>query len=210
MQSKPLILTFLLAIGFSFPNCYPGDDCNCDPLEGEYFDVKGIAKLVNYKKRGTCCADALMEGETVRFADYSKLSIQFEVDYHSSNLLPRPSWDFSLMNEALACSCIVNGESGSKDERLAGLTVLTLNDFDAGHMANDTLNDLLQTWRSPNDLVGLDAFLEQDTALLSDQSISLRLTKAPETNKEFKVKIILDLSTGERYEGVSEAIVVEE
>ncbi len=149
MKSKPLLLTLLLAIGFSFPNCHRGDDgfdCNCSPFEGDYFDVKGILEIVNYKERGTCCADALKENDTVRFSDYDFLSIKFDVDYHSSNLLRRRTWDFSLMNEALACSCLTSGWLGSKEEQLDSISIITLNDFDAEHLANRSINDLMQTY----------------------------------------------------------------
>lgn len=199
-------MTILLAIGLGFPNC---DDCKCDPVEGEYFDVQGISRLVNYKKRGTCCADALKEGDAIKLSQYSGLSINLDVNYISNNMKHQCKWDFSLINEALACECVYNGWLGSKEEKLDDLTIITLNDFDAEHMANDTINDLMTISKYP-DILDLNDFLSQDTALLDYESISVKLKKAPAANKEFKVKVIITLSTGEIYDAESTPIIFED
>ena len=71
--------------GFAFQNCNPFEvDCNCPPFLGDYFDIQGI-ELINYKKRGECCVDKILGNEEVKFSDYHGLTIDYVVEYHTSN-----------------------------------------------------------------------------------------------------------------------------
>lgn len=194
MTLKRTVLTALLATGFTLQNC---DPCDCPSFLGDFFDIKGI-ELANYKKRGTCCADKLSANETVNFSDYYGLTLHYTVEYFGSTDRPE-STGFSLLNTALACSCAENGARGSKDERLNTLTILSLNDFDTDHRANDTINDLFDV-KFDNKIQDLNEYLQQDTALIMSQGLNLKLKKAPILNDTFKVKVILALSTKETYE----------
>ncbi len=207
MKIKTYILTLILAIGFTFQNCDPfGDDCDCPPFLGNYFDIRGI-ELINYKKRGDCCADIIAENEEVYFSEYHGLTIDYIVEYHSNSYKQKNAWNFSLMNTALACSCPENGWEGSKDEKLDLLTIITLNDFDDEHIANDTINDLFEA-RFHNQTIDLNEYLQQDTTLMLFEDFGLKLKKAPELNEEFKIKVIMELSTNETYEAESVPIKI--
>lgn len=199
MKRKTIILTIGLSIGFALSNC-----CDCPPYL-EFFDIQGV-EVLNLKKREGSGIEALSENEQVSFSNYSSLIIDFQVEYHSSNC-NHNKWNFSLMNSALACSCNFDGESGSKEEKLNSLTILTLNDFDPDHLANDTINDLFDV-SIFREVIDLEAFIQQDTSLIEEESISLFLKKAPELNNEFKVKVILELSTNEKYEAESLPILI--
>ena len=99
-----------------------------------------------------------------------------------------------------ACTPLEPGDEGSKTEKLNSLNIITLNDFDVEHLANDTINDLFQTKIHHADMIDLEEYLAQDTSLIKHQYLELHLKKAPELDHEFKVKVIVDLSTDETYE----------
>jgi len=200
MRRKTFFLTLLLVTGFTFQNCDPFD-CNCPPFSGGYFDIQGI-DLINYKKRGNSSVDKLLENEEVKFSDYSGLTIDYIVEYHSNNCHQKKTWDFSIMNSALACSCLENGWEGSKEEKINSLTILTLNDFDTEHRANDTINELLDIGFHC-ETFDLNEYLLQDTSNIEFEDLILKLKVAPELNNEFKVKVIMELSTNEIYESES-------
>ena len=104
----------ILFLGFTFQNCNKEEDnidCGCPPLKGEYFDINGI-EIINYKKRGDCCADKMDINTSVELDKYY-FSINYLVDYLSYQR--NNYWNFSTINSAYACSCIFNGELGVKN-----------------------------------------------------------------------------------------------
>ncbi len=197
MKSKAILLTTLLTIGFTFQNCM--NKCDCPRIDGLFFDIKGIA-LSNIPSK-----------EKVDFENYFGINLAYQVDFITSVDEKNQPWNFSLMNTALACDCVFNGISGSKNENLDNVTVITLNDFDSEHLANDTINDLMQVRVGEFNLVDLNQYLEQDSMLIPKVNfeLGLMLKKAPELNKKFEVKIIVDLSTTESYEATSQPITID-
>ncbi len=201
---KTIGLTVFLIIGFTFQNCDPCDDC-ADIL-GSYFDIEGL-ELNHYRIKEGCCAEQLFEGDEVIFSDYGSLTIDYLVNYHSYNCEKANFLDFSLVNSAYACSCAQNGYRGSKEESLNSLIILTLNDFDEEHLANDTINDLLNV-SLYTETVDLEEYVARDTSLIQYEQLNLELKQAPTLDDDLKLKVILSLSTGETYEAESASIVV--
>ncbi|OAD91498.1 hypothetical protein A7A78_03115 [Aequorivita soesokkakensis] len=188
--------------------CTPGggDDCNCGPITGRYFDINGM-ELNNYKKVGENSVSLMVENEAVPYSDYSGLTVEYSVDYISQK---RSKWpNFSLTPSAYACSCVGNGESGSKNEKLSNLTVITLNDFDETHRANDTIDDLIlvKGYYSEVDEY-LEDYLVNDTQNIQFEGIQLLVDRKPTLNENYKVKVVVELSTGEVYQKVSETIKI--
>lgn len=207
MKIKTAFLVLILAIGFSFGNCIFVDPCDCPPFLGDFFNIQGI-DLSNYKKRGDCCADKMAENEQVAFGQYHGMVVDFEVEYHSSNDTPPIEDAFSLIPSAWACSCLDNGWQGSKNEVLEFLTVITLNDFDNEHLANDTINDLLSV-NAFGDITDLDTYImENASSLIMFEDITLKLKRAPALDTKYRVKVSMGLSTGEVYEVVSRPIAI--
>jgi len=195
ISSKAIGLTLLLTVGFSVQQCNLLG-CDCEKLRGKYFDIQGVS-ADNFRKRGTCCADKMGAGEDVALADHN-LGIRYQIDYFSAQL-PRPTpASFSLISPAAACDCIEDGYLGSR-ERLRSFTVLTINDFDARHLANDTINDLLRTVVSPGQTLDLVTFLQADTALIRQHDYVLYLKKRPELRTDFAARITIVLQNGESY-----------
>ena len=197
-----------LVVGLPLQMCSPGngDDCNCGPITGRYFDIKGM-ELHSYKKTGENSVALMSENEVVDYIDYSGLSVEYSVDYISE---ARSKWpNFSFIQSAYACSCVFDGESGSKNEKLSNLTVITLNDFDETHRANDTLNDLILVKGFYSDVDEyLENYLVNDTINIQFEGIKLLVDKKPTLNENYKVRVIVELSTGEVYEKVSESIKI--
>ena len=192
---KTLVLTLMLTVGFSFQSCdFLG--CSCEKLQSKYFNIGGIS-ATNFRKRGTCCADKMGAGEAVALADHH-LSVRYQVSYFSAKPSRPARSAFSLINQAVACDCLDDGYLGSK-ERLKSLTVVTLNDFDAQHLANDTINDLLRITTLPDKSEDLTTYLRGDTALIGQQDYVLYLQKRPALRTDFAAKITVALQNGESY-----------
>lgn len=192
MNIRTISCTILLAVGFSLGNC---DVCECPAVQGLYFDIKGM-RLNQFASTGLMAFN-----DTVAYAKYLGVDVQYEVNYISQNS-PRRN-EFSLISSASACDCAFNGESGSKTEMLSKLQVITLNDFDAQHVSGDTINDLLDISNAARVNQSLDSYLLQNTGLIRTEVSRLRLTKKPASNPQFHVRIIAELSTGEVYDEVS-------
>jgi hypothetical protein len=107
------------------------------------------------------------------------------------------------MSSLNACSPVPPGMNGSKTERLKSPYVVTLNDFDSSHFANDTINDLFENLTYYRKKQDLNEYLAQDTGLIKVQELSLGLKVGPILNNEFKYKVLLELSTGEKYQANS-------
>jgi hypothetical protein len=188
MRKPSILLTFLLASGILFPFCDFYNPCNCSEIAGDYFDIKGMTtEQINAGVR-------LSANQVVPFASYA-LYLHYDVDYVSF-CHEKP---FSFIQSAMACECVYDGYLGAKSERLETMQVITLNDFDSDHPANDTINDLISV-RELGLSSTLENYLTQDTALIRQETLILGLTKAPTTNDALKLKIIVSLSNGENYE----------
>ena len=201
MKAKTIFLTLILSVGISFQSCEKiefGNSCGDLPqFLGSYFDIHGI-NVINYKKRGECCADPIGQGESVSFSDITNINIRFLVDYMALNK-DRQRSVFSLMKTLNACTPALNGQLGSKTEKLNSFSIITINDFDSSHLANDTINDLLYCGKKQD----FKEYLAQDTGLLKVTEFYLALKTRPVLNNEFKFKVMVELSTGEHYQANS-------
>ncbi|MGB3343224.1 MAG: hypothetical protein WBA61_04880 [Aequorivita sp.] len=200
---KTKVLVIALVMGLPLQMCSPnggGDDCNCGPITGEYFDIKGM-ELQNYKWIGPNSIFPIEENEAVPYADYAGLEVAYIVDYISQRRAKRPG--FSLTSSAYACSCIHDGDRGSKYEKLSNITVITLNNFDENHAANDTINDLIMVKDEY-----LRDYLAKDTLNIQFPGIQLKLDRKPTIDENYKVKVIVELSTGEVYQNISKSIKI--
>lgn len=198
MKSKIFLLTMLFVVGFSFQNCSLFTGCECPPIQGQYFDIQGL-KVSNSGKDGA----PIVDHAEVKFSDYTGLSINYEVAYHSYLNAHDHDWSFSLINSAMACECAFSGQAGSKDEQLAGLTIITLNDFNDEYKANDTISELWSRGTIP-----LSEFVAQDTNLIREENLFIHLDEAPTSGEELKVKVIVELSTNEVYEAESQSVKI--
>lgn len=74
-------------------------------------------------------------------------------------------------------------------------------------MANDTINSLFDgIFRGVR--YDLNEYLHEDPEYIMNINFDLKLKKAPELNNEFKVKLILELSTNEVYVLESETVLI--
>ena len=207
---KYLAITTLLVFGFSFPSCDDdGLDCNCPPET--FFDVQdlevGLYQDVNLGL-------PIASEDTVQFNDGKYIHLDYIVDYHTYHT-PKRDWSFSLINSAYACSCVEGGYR-SKEEELVSFCITTLNEFDDEHLTNTDITDLFEyigffnngEYIDVNDQPLADQISVGINQELQGEDMVLKLTKAPELNSEFKIKIAMELSTGETYEVESQSIVI--
>ncbi len=205
---KIFSLTFLLTLGFIVPSCNSDDETDggiitpCPDNADTYFDINGMTF-----KTGVAL------NETIAFDDLPQMHVDFDVDYLAV-IQPERNWSFSLMPTANACS-VVPGTLGSKEEALVSFSIVTLNDFDTDHLANSNINDLFGFYGGaltyngdPNNVIPFTQYLEGQTGNLMEEDMIVKLTKAPEIDSEFKVKVMMELSTGEVYESEIEPFVI--
>lgn len=201
---KIIGLTLILMTGFIIPSCDRNDDCA--NISASYFDVIGIDQVLF----SNTSRILITPSETVAFDELGRIFIYYDADYHSIEL-PERDWSFSLIPTAHACTPIV-GEKGSETEALVSLSITTLNDFDDDHLANSNINDLFDYHGSDldpqNEAIPLTQFVDEQTGNLQYQDMILKLKKAPELNQEFKVKVAVELSTGEMYEFEAASIFI--
>jgi hypothetical protein len=194
-----LILTLLFTVGFSFPGCI----CNCPKIQGKYFDIVGM-RLMTYKQNGNYI-QTVKEGEALNLAEYF-IDAHFDLNYYGLHNQVKPEINFSFINTAFACSCLNNGYMGTEEKRQE-LTVITLNDFDAAHLANDTINDLLKRV-FVGDTTDLQTYLSKDEGIIHGGGYTLVLKKKPQLDKEVHLQVILKLDNGELYQSSSEKVVI--
>jgi len=200
MKQVKILLTLFLTIGFFFPSCIVSDDDDCNCGGSRFFDVEGL-EILSFKDDSRSSIN--LPGETISLATYGGLYIDYLARYHAQ-LTPKRDWSFSLMNTAYACSCIV-GFDGSKEEELVSFSITTLNDFDNDHLAGSDIVDLFDVrgtfFSEENE--SLSDYLANMTGKLMQEDMLLMPTKVPELNAEVKVRVRMELSTGEVYEADS-------
>lgn len=199
------ILTLLLSTGFLLPSCEKNrDSCHGVDFEAaQYFDIQGMNAFMYEASLGL---DLIRAADTVVFSERVGLHLTYIVDYHAF-VEPVKSTPFSLINTASACS-VLAGYEGSKTEKLVNLSIITLNDFDSLHLANSSINDLLDYDGTfyQEDKLPLADFLGEQTENIMYEALFLQLQKAPELNREFRYKVMVELSTGEMYEAESSPV----
>ncbi|MEM8908583.1 MAG: hypothetical protein AAGD05_12100 [Bacteroidota bacterium] len=200
MKIKTIGLTLLLLCGFSLQTCDKDDDidCSCPPVEGVYFDIEGV-ELINHRSANQIAGP-------ISFSEYRGLYLEYDVRFYGQKSSPKPRWDFSLIPSAHACSCLEDGYEGSEDEKLEQLTLITQYDFDVDHLANDTINDLVVVRKGANEQE-LSDYLMQSTEPLREYWLELELKTRPLLDSTFAVKAIVELSTGEQYEVISNEVI---
>jgi hypothetical protein len=200
MKNKIALLTLLLTIGFTTQQC---DNCSCPPVDFPFFDVYDIEV-----EHGTTPASGDAFGDPVTFANYIGINVKYlhTVVANQKFKQKQNNWNFSLMNSAYGCSCVPNGSNGSKEEKLEKVTIITLNDFDDNHLANDTINDLFV---SGLEYLSIEEYLEKNDDNIRNTYENFNLQQAPVLNKSFKAKVIIELSTGEVYEAETVEQVIE-
>lgn len=203
-------LTFMLVLGLTFPSCdRNGINCNCPDLT--YFNVEGLDVLFYQDSNLEIPIEAL---ETIPFNTAKYIHLDYLVTYHTL-VEPQRDWSFSLMNAAYACSCLI-GFYNSETEKLVDFSITTLNDFDDDHLANSNINDLFEyngffiedRFENSFNNTLAEHLVNRTDRLLQGEDMVLKLTKAPELNEEFKIKVRMELSTGEIYEIESESIFI--
>ena len=201
MNFKMILTTAFFITGFSFLRCTT-DDCG-DYVTLPFFDIQDVT-LTNFMYGLSDEITEIDEDAQVSKNETTLIFLDYSVEYHAQN---KPYFKpFSIINTAYGCSPIEDGQAGSKEEILENLTVITLNDFDDNHLANDTINDLFsvpnheyfQVFAGTGET--LNTFLTQNTQPIEKKDLYLELLQKPTLNDTFQVKIIMELSTNEIYE----------
>lgn len=208
---KVRTMLFVLLTGLPFQMCTVVDDdfgCGCGSgPSADYFDINGFEML--HAKKAKIGASSIKENEVINYFNYYGLVVNYTVDYISYNTPPQKP-RFSLTPELYACSCKQPGDSGSKNEKLKNITVITVNDFDDNHKANDTITDITRIRQDRiRDYLKIDDYLKTDSTLIRTQNFELKIDKAPTINKTFQAKVIIELSTGEIYDETSKPVIFE-
>lgn len=193
---RTALLTTVFITGLMTPGCDGFMNCKCSNVL-PYFNIEGI-KLANYTTNGP-----IAPNQKVEWAAYT-LSVRYDMSYFALQE-PTHFQPFSLISSAYACDCVANGEEGSK-EQIKDFWVITKNDFDAQHLANDTINDLLEIRQYPKN-IALNEYVAAQTTTIREQAYELVLNKKPELNTELKVEVQVKLTNGEQYQATTEPVM---
>ncbi|MGB0862538.1 MAG: hypothetical protein ACPG19_03110 [Saprospiraceae bacterium] len=206
---KAFFLTLILVVGFG---CF----CDCPELVGDYYNILGLNDLKHIQIKNN--EYLYLEGnDTVKFEDYKGLMFGFKTEFVFGENEAHIPFHFSLMNTAYGTSCpcyfYTDGHNGSLQE-VKSFDIITMNDFDSVHLANDTINEYFIT--SYN--VPLDSFLLQKRTNLhkpfgigGDEEqlmFQLSLTERPTLDSTFQVKVNIELNDGAVYSTESDAIFI--
>lgn len=202
MTQLRITLTLFLVFGFTLTNC-DKDDCGCPPFEGAYFDIRGIESIRHFERIRENVVSPVPDGGQIPFDHYDGFIMEYSVSYLSMNQGKKRH--ASGMGQLYACSCLeYSGMEGAKHERIEEMTVITLNDFNESFKANDTINEILSVGGQP-----LNEYLAQNTELISHPEMTFSLDEPPSSSNPFKVKLVLELSTGETYEQETSTVILE-
>ncbi len=195
-----LILVSICFIGIHFQSC-----CNCDSVD-EYFDIQDM--FISYD---IINPDQFAQTEdiTIPVDNFVQFRTEFVVDYISN--VKCKHFGFSTMNTAWSCSCVQEGDEGSKEEKIENIQVKTLFDYNAQFSQNDIINEMMEF--SPilneNSYTSLNNHLEMDTSLIMQEYQLLRPTELPTADSILQLEITLELNTGEVYTAISPKITFE-
>lgn len=162
-----------------------------------YFEVSEIQSLSHQRLNGPF---NLPDSTRMPFSEYNGMFVQFGVQYlamASGTVLP---------GVVYARDCAPNGDRGAKSESIEHIWIITLNDFDANHLAGDTINDYFSVGLNQN----LAEFLDENrNALLRSDWLHLKLNRKPELDPNFKVKLVIQLQPGKLLSRQSATVVFE-
>ena len=204
---RTLALTIYLFIGILIPSCdwiTTIDDCDCSG--SRYFDMEGLqVDAFTDIDQGILVTPA----QQLTLSEFDGFYVDYLVNYHAC-LMPKADFSLSLMNSALACSCL-GGFDGSNTEELVDFTITTINDFNADHLAGSDIIDLFQYeggFFEPDDQPLADFLMQEQSGKLTIEDMRLRLLEAPSMDSVLQIKVRMELSTGEVYEELSPAFVL--
>lgn len=193
---RATFLILLLFFGFSFFNC-TSTDCDFGPVH-EYFDISGISQVSHVKTDFSYHE----ESTDLSFEEYSHMELLFDVIYISSlnrhSSLINNSWLPSLYG----CSPPRAGFNGSKEEAYNQFSIVTMNDYNDTIVAGDNINHLIEL----SDLTRFDGYVSVEEYLSSIEDkvpvelIYIKPTIGPSSGEDFRLKILVDLTTGESFE----------
>lgn len=205
---KAFFLTLVLVVGFG---CF----CDCPEVIGDYSNILGFNGVTHSQMKNNELS-YLMNNDTVDFEDYQGLEVSFSSEFtFGENEAPATPFHFSLINTAYgtSCYCVNNGERGSL-QKVEAFDIITLNDFDSLHLANDTINQYFTTEYGTS----LDSSLIENenrlyggwgqTAIEDELKFHLFLSKRPVLDSTFQVKINIELNDGAVYSTESDAIII--
>jgi len=193
---KVVFLTLVLAVGFAFPSCESNKTpCYCP----DFFEIKGMElNFVKFENQFMPISDTRIIGKD------ETLYLSFRPTYRFY------SFDsFSLINSALACNCVGASWEGIKSkDSLVNISLTTVYDFDDYYKAGDDISDLFYDSikkLSLKEIYENEEFNYGAYFLLHGR---LKLTQRPTRDKEFQVKLSVELSTGEKYEATSPTVIL--
>ena len=197
MTKKPFLILFFLMGGLVFQNCSDDPDCNFGPTL-EFFDIQNVE--VNHLSLD----GSVLDNNEISFGDYGFLRLNFVVDYIADHQAIRN--DFSLINSVYGCTPEPPGQLGSKEESFELFEIVTINDYDEEHKAGESINDILELVDFENSPILFDDFLNELSGNVPRELFAFKLLNGPTINKEFQVRVNVNLSTGEEYEVLSSVV----
>ena len=184
--------------------------CYCDNACTQYFKIK-TPTISNVRVDTTAPATTITEIGTGSMTNRSfGWFTQFSTENYCENKFKMPS----LFPTATAIPAMPKMIC---KEKIDTFTVITVNDYDAAHLAGSQLNDILAIqWLFSGGQIdsiattktSLNAFMANVNRPVFSSSFVLFLRQAPASTRTVKAKIHIRLSNGQALDGDSQAITI--
>lgn len=169
------------------------------PAVSAYFDVTGARLHYAFKGEDSYWSEFTAFPDSVKFGNF-RLGVDFDRRYYSVN---QPA-GFSLVPAAYALSCVEPGDGGTT-EKITGIELITLADYNANYPAGSTLNPILQIDQRFS-VPGYLDYANQNG--LNQFGFQLDLSEKPDPAVKQAFKLIFKLDTGEIYEAQTNPAII--
>jgi hypothetical protein len=195
-MKQKLFLLLLFTSGIQFSCSKLNNGCPDSGNVQKYFDVQG-ASINNYRITGTNSIGAFEttltnNNENIDF-DKLLVGIEFTKRYYSRS----GGFSIGFGNTAYACDPAVPGYLGS-EELIQSINITSNADFDPGHPAGQSLNDLFDYCLSNKPVSGLTSFVNTLPKKALER-FQLHLKFKPSISTAHSFKLVYTQTNGETY-----------
>lgn len=194
MKLKLIIIAGIFSLSYIFQSC-------CRDIQ-DFFNITDFDLVLMDSKKYTDRVVTLNENDSMNFNNGTlQIQLDYTIDFVSdAGMLDYLSID-NFMTPVYGLTCPEAGESGSKEESLRDLIIITKNDFNQEYKAGDTITNLFAVVERFIGLTPIDEYISNNANQnIMVPTLLLQLTDPPTEDHDLIFDISVELSTGERYE----------
>lgn len=162
----------------------------------QYFKIEAL-ELTNFRFNDDPYGDPSVPDSKMPWNEFG-LNTAFKSSYHSANT------NTAGGAYLYALSCVQDGYMGS-EVGVDTLYLVTLDDYSAEYVTNDTLNNILtiNDWGKGTTFYSLEEYLSTNAEGILFNNFTVKLTEAPSEGRTIEFELIYVLSSGETFKQTS-------